>query len=109
MGAADSAQAQAFPICAGLPGYLPLVQEIRNRNAQGRPNSQSPAYRSFARGSNFALQPKVAKKLGRKMAKYMGFVGTRDLQDILDANLYRWRKGEISGEEFGAPEDCCPI
>ncbi len=72
---------------------------------------------------NSALQPEVAKKLGaqmvpttilltpdgRKMAKFMGFVGERDLADILDANLYRWRKGEVTGEDFGAPEACCPI
>lgn len=72
---------------------------------------------------NFALQPEVAKKLGaqmvpttilltpegRKMAKFVGFVGERDLADILDANLYRWRKGEVTGEDFGAPEACCPI
>lgn len=72
---------------------------------------------------NHALQPEVAKKLGaqmvpttilltpegRKMAKFMGFVGERDLADILDANLYRWRKGEVYGEDFGATEACCPI
>ncbi len=28
---------------------------------------------------------------------------------ILDANSYRWRKGEISGEEFGSAEACCPV
>jgi len=72
---------------------------------------------------NFALQADVAKKLGakmvpttilmtpdgRKMARFVGFVGERDLADILDANLYRWRKGEVSGEDFGEPEACCPI
>jgi hypothetical protein len=43
------------------------------------------------------------------MARFLGFVDARDLADILDADLYRWRKGEISGEEFGAPEACCPL
>lgn len=72
---------------------------------------------------NSALQPEVAKKLGaqmvpttilltpdgRKMTMFLGFVDARDLADILDANLYRWRKGEVFGEDFGALEACCPI
>lgn len=72
---------------------------------------------------NSTLQPEVAKTLGaqmvpttilltpegRKMAKFMSFVSERDPADILDANLYRWRKGEVFGEDFGAPEVCCPI
>lgn len=72
---------------------------------------------------NSAVQPGLANKLGasmvpttillapegRVMAKFKGFVDARDLADILDANLYRWRKGEIGGEEFGEPEVCCPL
>jgi thiol:disulfide interchange protein len=72
---------------------------------------------------NSAVQPGLAKQLGasmvpttilltpegRVMAKFKGFVDARDLADILDANLYRWRKGEIGGEEFGEPEVCCPL
>ena len=69
------------------------------------------------------MPPEVAKKLGakmvptpilltpdgRKMTRFLGFVDARDLADILDANRYRWRKGEIFGEDFGATEACCPI
>lgn len=46
---------------------------------------------------------------GRRLARFRGFVDARDLADILDANLYRWRKGEIAGEEFGDPGVCCPL
>lgn len=72
---------------------------------------------------NTANQPGLAKQLGaamvpttllltpdgRRMTKFQGFVDARDLADILDANLYRWRKGEITGEEFGDPKVCCPL
>lgn len=44
------------------------------------------------------------------MVKFMGFVGECELADILDAHLYRWRKDEVSGEDFGASgEECCPL
>lgn len=45
----------------------------------------------------------------RKIVKFQGHVDARDLADILDANLFRWRKGEITGEEFGDPAVCCPL
>lgn len=68
-------------------------------------------------------QPALAKALGavavpttvlltpdrRKIVKFHGFVGERDLTDILDANLLRWRKGEIPAEEFGNESTCCPV
>jgi len=70
-----------------------------------------------------AKQPELARRLGvttvpttllltpegRRMVKFQGFVDARDLTDILDANLYRWRKGEIVGDEFGDPGVCCPL
>lgn len=39
---------------------------------------------------------------GRKMVKFIGFVGEYELANILDAHLYRWRKDEASSENFGA-------
>ncbi|MGV8991394.1 MAG: hypothetical protein ACOH1Q_08345 [Thiobacillus sp.] len=36
------------------------------------------------------------------MVKFMGFVGEGELADILDAHRYRWRKDEVTGEDFGA-------
>lgn len=70
-----------------------------------------------------AKQPEMAKQLGaavvpttllltpdgRKIVKFHGFVAGRDLADVLDANLYRWRKGEIPAEEFGSEATCCPL
>lgn len=70
-----------------------------------------------------AKQPALAKELGafvvpttlllapdgRKILKFHGFVGARDLTDILDANLYRWRKGEMPSAEFGDQTACCPV
>lgn len=72
---------------------------------------------------NVATQPALAKELGafvvpttllltpdgRKIVKFHGFVAARDLSDVLDANLYRWRKGEIPAEEFGSEATCCPL
>lgn len=72
---------------------------------------------------DFATQPELAKRLGatlvpttllltpdgRRLVKFQGYAIERDLADILDANLYRWRKGEISGDEFGDPGVCCPL
>jgi thiol:disulfide interchange protein len=68
-------------------------------------------------------QPELARRLGagvvpttllltpegKRLVKFQGAVEARDLADILDANLYRWRKGEITGEEFGEPDACCPV
>ena len=46
---------------------------------------------------------------GHLIVRFRGFVDVRDLNDILDANLYRWRKGEIPAEDFGSEKTCCPI
>lgn len=72
---------------------------------------------------NFNKQPEVAKKLGvfvvpttllltpdgKKLAKFHGFVGAKDLRDILDANLSRYRKGDFKTREFGNESTCCPL
>lgn len=74
-------------------------------------------------GVNSADQPDLATQLGanvvpttllltpdgRRMAKFHGFVGPRDLADILDANLFRWKRGELVGDEFGDEQTCCPL
>lgn len=68
-------------------------------------------------------QPALAKKLGaflvpttllltpraEKIVKFHGFVNERDLTDLLDANLYRWRKGVVNATEFGDITTCCPL
>lgn len=68
-------------------------------------------------------QPLLAKKLGafvvpttllltpktEKIVKFHGFVNERDLTDILDANLYRWRSGIMNAKEFGDTTTCCPL
>jgi len=68
-------------------------------------------------------QPLLAKKLGafvvpttllltpktEKIVKFHGFVTERDLTDILDANLYRWRSGVVYAKEFGDVTTCCPL
>lgn len=68
-------------------------------------------------------QPLLAQKLGafvvpttllltpktEKIVKFHGFVNERDLTDILDANLYRWRSGIMNAKEFGDTTTCCPL
>jgi thioredoxin-related protein len=68
-------------------------------------------------------QPLLAKKLGafvvpttllltpktEKIVKFHGFVNERDLTDILDANLFRWRSGIMNAKEFGDTTTCCPL
>jgi len=68
-------------------------------------------------------QPLLAQKLGafvvpttllltpktEKIVKFHGFVNERDLTDILDANLYRWRSGVVYAKEFGDVTTCCPL
>jgi len=68
-----------------------------------------------------AAQPELAKRLGarlvpmnfvltednKRLLRFHGFLKQQELADALTHTLQAWRKGEITGEEFGDESTCC--
>ncbi len=46
---------------------------------------------------------------GRRLLRFYGFIGPRELAQVLDRTLARWARGEIPEEEFGDERTCCPL
>lgn len=72
---------------------------------------------------NYDKQKKLAKQLGTKMVptsllltpdgkkllRFYGFIGPKDLAETLDQVLVLWRQGKLPSQDFGDVETCCPL
>ncbi len=46
---------------------------------------------------------------GRRLLRFYGVIGPRELAEVLNRTAERWARGEIPGEEFGDERTCCPL
>lgn len=46
---------------------------------------------------------------GKKLLRFYGFVGPKDLVETLDQVLLLWRQGKLPKRDFGDVESCCPL